>query len=878
MAKSADVAARDSANNAQNHKVVPHNLFVLAHSTLSSKLSRSYANFKMVSWFSLFDIRWEAFEDSFPLVEGRDSEVDAAEEISQSVAYFDFIRSAENKFEEIQNWMESEATGPGVVLVVRGKKNSTSKWKVDLIHHLKIISNSEGRQALIGISSMSSAGQVVTIPTDELFSALVPASKLKSEKASERLVPRLRSILEGKYGLYDAFEVEEGHPCDPIEVLTQRASGVFVPYPIWYFIWDSYNRLEGKGDLSIAMPQPPIPLLESLIEGLKQDKAEDDSAFFEAWEFSLQKVFEFLLAAANDFVVGVTIGSVSGNIDALQHHADCQAELLAHALGRDKEGGERSPGSVEVEAKEKELKDPRKRTVPDSDDDHTPLPEPKRPFEGDKDPQVTEQMEKGNPAERLAAGLPPKPKGLARPMGEEMDVEELTQGVNKPGDPYLNCLISIGESLKEHAIAKKESIDKKEMKKKVTAKWLPTSLSLFKVLSSPAGWATQGLPELNEFSTQLVDMKIYQATQLVREKSREDGWSGCILKSGLSDFLKRGFLAEDIQFSPSGFSVLFFHPSGHTETDGEEFGMQQIRESFGDGEMPEEMIKAFNKMQIFVPDSSYKAADQIKAAIKFLECICGTQTISTGGYKSGLRVMEQNRRLFDAEAKRDSLFLLNFLYMLDRIFQAFCKEMKTYLNEQNPIIEASKWRGESWMDRMVDNAINPWLTQGLLPSLQPPLVLSGLSIAEGVLDLNRGGSSSNAKVKASTGGGGGGGQNTRGNSQGKKKEDPSPNAPKWHAELQSSDYIQEWRIPTGKRVAEFFGPHKKENTAGVPKAPHHRTGKPVQICLRYQIENGPRCRNGASCQLAHIRPQDMRADTKEAMSKHMREVYRKEGA
>ena len=140
-----------------------------------------------------------------------------------------------------------------------------------------------------------------------------------------------------------------------------------------------------------------------------------------------------------------------------------------------------------------------------------------------------------------------------------------------------------------------------------------------------------------------------------------------MLKAGISEFLKRGFMAEDVQIGPSGFSVLFFHPAGFTETDSEDFDMHQIRESFGDGEMPEEMVKAFSKRQIFVPQNTYQAADQIRTAVGFLECICGDRTIATSGYKRGYDVMAENRRIFDSEANKDKLFLLKYLYMLDRV-------------------------------------------------------------------------------------------------------------------------------------------------------------------------------------------------------------------
>jgi len=533
-----------------------------------------------------------------------------------------------------------------------------------------------------------------------------------------------------------------------------------------------------------------------------------------------------------------------------------------------------SPSSDEEPEEPKENKERPQRTKRVGSDRGDPSPSPTRPRKQTKEAQddtasVTWLGDLPVDAEGTGeANLPPPPTGVPRPPGD------VPVGWESSAPPAWNDVLShlamIGDTLKESHMAKKESIVKQENKKKAISKWLPSAVFLFKLLSSELGWATEGVPELTDAATQLVDMKIFQAIQLVRAWSKDQQWNGCILKAGLADFMKRGFVAEDIQYSPSGFSVLYFYPSGFTETDQEDFGIQQLRESFGDGEMPEEMMKAINRLQIFVPDSTYKAADQLKTTIQFLECLCGPRTIATGGYKSGLRIMEENRRLFDSEAARDKFFLLNYLYMLDRIFQSFCKEIKTYMEEQDPIIYASHVRGEGWMNRMVENAIQPWLVQGLLPSFQPPLILSGATFAEGVFDL-QGGPKSKAKSASASG------KSTSKAKAAAKKEGSSGGSsggsPSWHSELPAGEYVSDWRLPSGKVMSDFFGPHNKSNTEGVPRVPHHRGGRPSAICLRYQIENGPKCRNGANCILAHIKPSDMPPEAREAMNRHMRTVY-----
>jgi hypothetical protein len=641
-------------------------------------------------------------------------------------------------------------------------------------------------------------------------------------------------------------------------------------------IWSVESDEEDAEPLSLeAGSVPPRAVLLRLIAGAKLMKQTQPQRFKE-WRGVIQNVVTFLWAHVLDLSLGNHVISLRGNRKWDKHAVRCSHDLLEFteglgggSSGSSDDGEEDVPTSRFKIARSGAGRSARNRAPPATENRGTNPPEPTRNASESDDEPV----------------LPPPPRGEQQPppAADADPMDQIPNGAAEWASRLLRGILAstkametAGNSFHEFAIVNKNNIEKKEEKKKATSRWLPSAVYLFRVLSAEDGWRTTGVPELTEFAVQITEMKIFQATQLIRDKAKEEGWPGGILKAGVSDFLKRGFMAEDIQVGPSGFSILFFHPSGYSETDGQDFKFQQGREVFGKGEMPEEVIKALSSQQIFVPENTYQAADQIKTAIHFLECICGDRTIATSGYKFGLRMLEENRRIFDSETSLNKMFLLNYMYMLDRVFQAFCKELRRFEKEPDPIQDARAVVGEVWMEKMISTPIQSWVIQGTIPTFASPLILRGKSPSNGVLDLNEAGKKHGAAIGGGAAAGGGAGVTPR---QGKKAGRPVPAAdgesPKWHRELSEDECVKDWRLPTGKRLADFFGPHKKENMVGLPKVAHHKSGRPMQPCLRYQLE---KCRQGAACPFAHIRPKDIPRDVHDAITSHIKNVYEKENA
>jgi hypothetical protein len=420
-----------------------------------------------------------------------------------------------------------------------------------------------------------------------------------------------------------------------------------------------------------------------------------------------------------------------------------------------------------------------------------------------------------------------------------------------------------GKSSNHVAQSSQATIEKKESKEKATSKWLPSWVYLIRVLSADQGWQTQGYPATTDAFEQLNEMKLFQATMLVRSAARQQKWPGGMLKSGVAEFLKRGLLADDIDVEPSGFSVLFFFGGSYIEKDGDAFSRQQLRESYGDVGLSEEMMRAFNKREIFIPKSTYEAVDQIQSTIAFLNWVCGEENIAVAGYQVGLEILQSHKRVFDAELSRTKSFLVNYLYMLDRTFQEFCTRMLEFESDAAPA-QAAKDRGlHRLMERNISEAMRPWMVNRIVPNFTAPISLQSKAASDGVVNLADGTSGSSA----------GDSQGKTGNARGKRNGKGSDATNLEFERLPKNEWVREWQLPPGKRFSDFFGANHPGGFKGLPKFKHHSTGRMETLCLRHQLSG---CPKGSRCVWSHVLPSEMQQRDRDAVTSHLQEIYKRD--
>lgn len=807
-----------------------------------------------------------------------------------------------------EDWCRKFHTYPGVYLIPKAETFGTVM--VESLHHSS--SYKKGNKVyLMGLSNLSAEAMMQGVDADELFQRLVTRERAgKDSEGKDRFVPSIKGLMTGRLPMEGSFTPGMGDNCPSVESLLSKPNGVFIPVQMVKMIWgendDDYPMLDFARD---DRGNHPLVLIKKIIDGVKRGEKEKgvSKSQKELMREMAQNVIDLCWAVSEEMATGVEIRSLMADIVPMRTYLRLQKEMLkimseeqGFASDDSEEEEEKEADAILESSDEEDSRDPREhsdrkprakgpsrnprekgRSDPSGErameDLATPKGQSRRSPRFPRDARLARSPEgrgSNEGEEERGSGrrsrLPPPPTGVNRPStSPPRRSPPLGSSNRSTSDQWMERALENMDrntsALCDMAQASRLAWEKKEEEKKAMSKWIAPAVFVFRALSTEDGWQTQGVPELTEFAKHVMSQKLFHATQLIRDEARQGKWEGCLLKAGMSEMLRKGFIADDIRVAPGGFSVLFFHPSGFVEVDGVDFSEQQLRETFGDGKLPDELVKAFTKLQIFVPENTYTARDQIEAAISFLKSMCGDSTIATAGFSRGLEILKDNKVIFDAEMTKDKMFLFNYLYLLDTVFDAFCRELRRYQDETNPILEFKRNNGETWMTGLIDRTIMPWTILGTIPPLQPPTSLQGKRSLGGLVDLSKGSSGSSGSKAP---------PKVDGQAKRKRAVDESPDKGKaGNKKLPAGDYVSEWQIPEGKKMIDFFGLEKRKNLQGLPKVKHHVTGRPAALCLKYQLNDGWGCNLGSNCRHAHVRPSDLSQEEFEKVSSHLKKVY-----
>lgn len=812
----------------------------------------------MVSWLRSFGLQWQYLNVDFD-----------SDEAVAFQARTHAVNGSTNPVEALSRLLMEVSDKPGVFLIAEAEAKKGSgpassakpTFRVVPFHHPKVVSI--GKQA-IGLVSLEGSAPMEELDLQALTEGLISSRKAASKVWKNKGIPSVEKLVKDEHPINKPINQDEGGSTFSIRDLVVWPRLTFIPVHLLPLMFDK-RELEDNDDWDDSDPDEgnAEQLLEKLIQRMRSLQEQQPHAYQEI-ESMASYPAAFLWAISNRLNEGVELLPAGSERTTIEHAIKCNQELLWddqqwHVLGKGKQ---------------------RTHEQEDLDDDsesptHVSVLREREPAHGvGYDPNKKRQTSKPMPLSRndlvwedqLDDELPSQPTGAPREPGPSRD-SDWSEAFVRGFTAANRALADAGKSLNHLAHTSQATLAKRESSEKATSKWLPSWVYLIRVLSADQGWQTSGYPSTTDAFEQLNETKLFQATMLVRSAARQQKWPGGMLKSGIADFLKRGLLADDIDVEPSGFSVLFFYGESYVEKDGEAFSRQQLRESYGDAGLSEEMLKAFNKREIFIPRNTYEAVDQIQTATAFLTWICGEDNIAAAGYKMGLKILQENKRVFDAELLRNKSFLVNYLYMLDRTFQNFCLRMLDFQMDASPAQSAKERGMHQIMERNITEAMRPWMVNRIVPNFSAPINLQGKPVTEGVVDLH--GFASVAGAVNSHG--------RNGDSRIKiASKDNDVNKPElaWVSSLPLNEYVKEWQLPHGKNFSDYFGPNHQGSTTGIPKFKHHRTGRMERLCLRFQLANC-RCVKGTYCRLAHVLPSEMPRKDRDTISSHLQDLFKK---
>jgi hypothetical protein len=171
---------------------------------------------------------------------------------------------------------------------------------------------------------------------------------------------------------------------------------------------------------------------------------------------------------------------------------------------------------------------------------------------------------------------------------------------------------------------------------------------------------------------------------LVIIKTQTKRWSGLVSEKGLLGFFANRFTANKIQESPGGFTIFMFKPITATHTKDKKGRQQQVSSMFGSTELDDDAIKYYAENNFYLAETLEGLEEQIYTCIKCLEKFTKRNGIATEGFEHGLKMLQDQKRIFHHLLSMDRLFTVKFTYLLDRVFQNFLDELGTSTMTKTP--------------------------------------------------------------------------------------------------------------------------------------------------------------------------------------------------
>ncbi len=138
-------------------------------------------------------------------------------------------------------------------------------------------------------------------------------------------------------------------------------------------------------------------------------------------------------------------------------------------------------------------------------------------------------------------------------------------------------------------------------------------------------------------------------------------------KGGKINFLASGLKAHNMDKQPDSFMLFMFSLLLDASLNSKKDRELAIRLVFGEGKVDNDTVKYNMKNNLFLANTMEQGERQIKTGVKFLKKLTYRGSTRTVGFAYDLKLIECHQRLFDQALKCNQMFIMKFVYLLDRI-------------------------------------------------------------------------------------------------------------------------------------------------------------------------------------------------------------------
>jgi hypothetical protein len=392
-----------------------------------------------------------------------------------------------------------------------------------------------------------------------------------------------------------------------------------------------------------------------------------------------------------------------------------------------------------------------------------------------------------------------------------------------------------------------ERNNREDGRKSMLARYSPEQANLFKALSAQ-DWHDHH-PKINDFMKSILSERdASRALDTVASWTRK--WAGVVSRKGLTQFFAHGYAATDPLQGPGGFTAFMCRPKEAKTARSEEEKRSTLRSMFGEKELDDEAIKLYAKQDHFLAGSYHELEEQLRTTMELLETFTCSKGIASEGYRHGLYLILTHRDRFQDLIADKPSFCVEFVFLVDTVFQEFINELgRLYMSRD--IIKDARRTLRGHQVNAIDSALSGF-QYGNIPTLRLPMTLTMKGTAsskhpDGVATAPKEGASAPSPKKD------------------KEK------GPAWWGK--NPGQVAAWCVPSGKSYPDFFGgpsEENKENLKGWPKVLHHKSNLRKPMCIKFQAIGV--CR--PFCSLSHVVPSSLPKEEHALAAARFKEVYK----